>query len=471
MMRSARLSPRTRVTRIALGLLLLMPAGGLYATDYTFQPQSITVTRPESGTLTGYLTISVTSQSTAAPLNIAGFLLTMQAYDAAIVLDGGAHPLSPPTAPVNPFFTSAAEYDQISLGSPQQGYYNALLTTPRTSNILVPGTQVNLIGVPFAVSSSAALTAYSIGLLGNQNGGIFQLTGSNGADITPASVSFPSAAITVNNTLCWAPNGGSTLGGNGNWSTSTSDASWSNGVGGTKWVAATHGNQYDACFGGSGGGTVNIQTGGGITARNLVFASDGYLLQNGPLALDSTSGAPMITVQTGTTVIASTVSGTAGLTKTGSGVLTLSGNDTDTGDTTVTAGTLKALAISGSGSTTVATGATLQVNFLHQHVLSVAAGGVVTLGGVPAAAPGLGTSSDDRSAEDLGRCLNPTDRCTDGASHVAESARSSVDTVNGYAAPALADGATTVPEPSTLTLLAIGAVGLLVSVFRWQKRS
>ena len=61
----------------------------------------------------------------------------------------------------------------------------------------------------------------------------------------------------------------------------------------------------------------------------------------------------------GAATIASPIQGTGGLTKTGTGVLTLSGTNTYTGPTTVSAGTLLVNGSQPSSSVTVASGATL----------------------------------------------------------------------------------------------------------------
>jgi len=60
----------------------------------------------------------------------------------------------------------------------------------------------------------------------------------------------------------------------------------------------------------------------------------------GPLTLDAGTNTPTITVNNTTTILTVPLAGTAGLTKSGSGALTLSGVNTFTGTTTIGAGTL-----------------------------------------------------------------------------------------------------------------------------------
>jgi len=101
------------------------------------------------------------------------------------------------------------------------------------------------------------------------------------------------------------------------------------------WPAAGAGTD-EAIFAGTAG-TVTLS--GTQTANQLDFTVTGYTLTGGTLALDGT--APAISVTTGTGTIASPVSGSAGLVKTGAGTLVLSAANTFTGGTTISAGTLQ----------------------------------------------------------------------------------------------------------------------------------
>ena len=90
------------------------------------------------------------------------------------------------------------------------------------------------------------------------------------------------------------------------------------------------------------------------------------------------------------------VSGTGGIDKQGTGVLTLSGANTYTGATAVNAGTLRlgaANRIADTSAVTVASGAIFDLNSLAETVGSIAGGGSITLGTATLTAGGDGTST------------------------------------------------------------------------------
>jgi len=134
-----------------------------------------------------------------------------------------------------------------------------------------------------------------------------------------------------------------------NWN--TTDFNWTGG--GAVWNNSLFG---DAIFGSSGVGTVNLTT--NITARSVTFNTAGYTLTNGSLAL---TGPQSVTNNANATIATPIISGA--LNKFGSGALTLSGLNTFTGGTTVTAGTLQLAAYGGNcpvvGTLTVNPGATV----------------------------------------------------------------------------------------------------------------
>ena len=114
-------------------------------------------------------------------------------------------------------------------------------------------------------------------------------------------------------------------------------------------------------------GTITVS--GTVNANSLTFgsASGAILLSGGTITLDGTT--PTITVNNAADSISSIIAGTAGLSKDGSGTLTLTGTNTYTGGTTVSAGTLQLVysasgnAIRGGGHNyVVASGATLEFN-------------------------------------------------------------------------------------------------------------
>lgn len=131
--------------------------------------------------------------------------------------------------------------------------------------------------------------------------------------------------------LVWGTGGS---GGSGDWDTGNS-ANWWNGSSNIVWPASSSGDD-DAIFPASPG-TVTIS--GGVTANDIAFTADGYLIEGDDLTLDG--AAPMISTSTGVSAeISSPISCAAGFQKTGDGTLILSGTHTYTADTTVAAGTL-----------------------------------------------------------------------------------------------------------------------------------
>jgi autotransporter-associated beta strand protein len=89
--------------------------------------------------------------------------------------------------------------------------------------------------------------------------------------------------------------------------------------------------------------------------NGLRFETDGYSVTGGTISLAGASSANnTITVTTGTATINSTLAGSTGLTKSGSGTLRLGGSNTFTGGTTLSTGTLRITSSGalGSGSLT-----------------------------------------------------------------------------------------------------------------------
>ncbi len=151
-----------------------------------------------------------------------------------------------------------------------------------------------------------------------------------------------------------------------------STAIWTNTAGGT-W--STAGNWLDNVVGGGSGKTADFNTlnitadttvdlDSALTIGNLVFGDTdtssafGWTLDNngsGSNILTLAGATPTITVNalgdTKTVTISAEVAGTAGLTKSGTGTLTLTGSNTYTGATTISAGTLSASNIVVSGGT------------------------------------------------------------------------------------------------------------------------
>lgn len=158
--------------------------------------------------------------------------------------------------------------------------------------------------------------------------------------------------------LHWDANGTTANnGGSGTWD-DTTQSLFKNGASGTTylhWVNSSAGNDHTAVFGGTAG-TVSVAA-SGVTASGLQFDTTGYTVQSNTVTLTGTT--PAINVTTGTSTISSTLAGTAGFTKSGTGTLSLTSANTISGDATLTAdaGTLSLGHVNALQNTTLDTGA------------------------------------------------------------------------------------------------------------------
>jgi autotransporter-associated beta strand protein len=137
--------------------------------------------------------------------------------------------------------------------------------------------------------------------------------------------------------LFWSADGTS-QGGAGTWD--TSNELWGSIEAGpydTIWDNTANSN--DTAVFGSTAGAVTLSN--PINAGGIAFSTNGYSITGSTLTLAG-AAAPVLNVSTGTSTISSDVAGTNGLEKTGGGTLILSGtNNTYSGTTTITAGTLQ----------------------------------------------------------------------------------------------------------------------------------
>jgi autotransporter-associated beta strand protein len=125
---------------------------------------------------------------------------------------------------------------------------------------------------------------------------------------------------------------GAVNGGAGTWDSSSTN--WTSNAGNvaTSWADLT------AVFAGSSGGNVNVS--GTQAVAGLQFATDGYTL-SGTGTLEAGSGGMELRIDNGlTATIATQISGTGAVTKTGAGTIVLSGTNSYTGGTQLNAGTL-----------------------------------------------------------------------------------------------------------------------------------
>ena len=141
----------------------------------------------------------------------------------------------------------------------------------------------------------------------------------------------PAAQATV---YYWSTSSSTLAAGNGTWSTATGNNYWTtNSSGGALSAWSTSGTN-DADFYASGTSTVTVS--GAQTVGNITFDGSGYTLSGGTLNL---AGGTITANQNAT--IGSFIGGTTALTKAGAGVLILTGADTYSGLTTISAGTLQ----------------------------------------------------------------------------------------------------------------------------------
>ncbi|WP_160746776.1 autotransporter-associated beta strand repeat-containing protein [Croceibacterium soli] len=160
-----------------------------------------------------------------------------------------------------------------------------------------------------------------------------------GASLTAVLMALPTAALAQDANRNWDANGtNSGNGGTGTWSTDPVPASqtWSPNTNGISGPYSVWDNSLlDNAIFGSTAGTVTLGT--PITVHNITFNSHNYVLTGGTLTLGGTT--PTIG-GAGNATIASTINGLSGLTKTGTGTLTLTGNNTFANSFDVTGGSL-----------------------------------------------------------------------------------------------------------------------------------
>jgi autotransporter-associated beta strand protein len=144
---------------------------------------------------------------------------------------------------------------------------------------------------------------------------------------------------------------GAGLGGMGTWN---SLGAWQFADGATAIYQWNDAKPGAIMFAGTSG---TVTLGGTRAATALTFATSGYQLTGGTLAL---SGAASIDVPSGTATISSALSGSAGLAKSGAGTLIFGGSSSLTGTAAINAGTVELAGTSWSNVISMSSGTTLR---------------------------------------------------------------------------------------------------------------
>lgn len=182
--------------------------------------------------------------------------------------------------------------------------------------------------------------------------------------------------------LYWdgASSGPDADGGLGTWSTAASPANWDSAATAGSDVPWTDGSE--AVFGGTGD---VVTVSGTVSASSLTFDSPSYRLTGGQVTL---TGSPVIAIGGNDVTLETVIAGSGAISKTGTGTLTLAGNNSFTGVFTVSSGTVKAGSGTAFGSsstgTTVFSGATVDINgkSLGNERLTISGSGVGGAGAI-----------------------------------------------------------------------------------------
>ncbi|MCX5771261.1 MAG: autotransporter-associated beta strand repeat-containing protein, partial [Candidatus Hydrogenedentes bacterium] len=201
------------------------------------------------------------------------------------------------------------------------------------------------------------------------------------------------------------PDNGAHLGGTGSWTTDSNAKVWYDPASPDQDIAWPSCGGYEAVFWGTGTVTLSVS----ITAQGVTFKTDGYTIQSNTLTLSC--GNVEVTSANTMATISSVIAGSCGLTKKGSGDLTVSGANTYTGTTTIKngklvlssfdnrlpTGTTVTLGDSGAGTTGI-----LKLNNHDQEVAGLATSGSsannqIINGGLDQHTLTVNTSSGDSS--------------------------------------------------------------------------
>ncbi len=238
----------------------------------------------------------------------------------------------------------------VNGGNFDNGYYNG--TRTGLSNALFRAATTNTTNFSFSNSATAGFDRTTSFTIGNS-----------------ASIHWDANGSTAND------------GGTGTWDATTNDR-FKNGASGTtyfRWVDSSTNNDHTAVFGGTAG-TVSVAS-GGVTASGLSFTTTGYTLQNNSINLTGTAPAVDADVSVAAT-ISSQITGSAGLTKSGLGTVSLTAaSNTYSGATSVSAGSLFVNgSLANTTSTSVSADAILAANGTIANGVSIASSGKMAVG-------------------------------------------------------------------------------------------
>gem|GEM_PF-1756553 len=276
----------------------------------------------------------------------------------------------------NDIHTTANTYDQVNLNFNGTGVEVLAPTSSAggTVQVFLDGSVVENVN-QYVGDLRAQATTFSSYNVANLTPGSHQLQLLKPRNF--GSMAVDAVRIYKGETVASAPVywGATGNGGSGTWNVGTS-ANWWDGANTTRWYDFG-GVDYAAVFAGTAG-TVSLAS--SVKVNRLTFNTTGYTLQNNTLNLNGSN--PGVTVASNVTaIVASSITGSSGLTKDGSGTLQLNGINSYAGGTTVNGGALLINGSIGGGVVTVGSGAVLggQGNI----------GGPVTIQSGAALAPGM----------------------------------------------------------------------------------
>ncbi|MDA7086656.1 autotransporter domain-containing protein [Pseudomonas sp. SA3-5] len=381
------------LTKVGAGTLLLS-GGNTYSGGTTISAGTL-VANNTSGSATGSGAVTVASGSALGGSgSIAG---------SVTVADGGrlAAGNSPGNLTLGELLLNNASVLDYELASPSDiaGVDSDLITV--TGNLTLDGILniTDLGGFDFAVSSgdtgSYRLFNYGGTLIDNViSFGSGLLAGYN-YSIDTATAGAVTLVADFTGLQFWDGNNNianaTVDGGNGTWS--AGDTNWTNQSGNTN----SNSGELTAIFGGTAG---TVEVDGSHTVQGLQFVTDNYLLQdtdnNGALVL-ADSGADVRADSGVNAVIDVALGGTGSLSKTGAGTITLQGNNTYTGDTIISDGTLQLGDNNRIANTSdlVINGGTFDLNNFNETVANLSgSGGTINIG-----AGGTGTLTVNQTVD------------------------------------------------------------------------